>query len=145
MFLVIEIHLILRDFRLDDSLVETLNELDGQASGETEDGAGLRRCKAKGAIGSLPFRVCRQLMIMLNPRVTWKGDFRDLSGEMGFTWDEIIYFQSLQNPMDAVLTGCRNVPIEQLMVKLEKIGRPDARSVVEEYITESCKCKKCND
>lgn len=84
-------------------------------------------------------------MIMLNPRVTWKGDFRDLSGEMGFTWDEIIYFQSLQNPMDAVLTGCRNVPIEQLMVKLEKIGRPDARSVVEEYITESCKCKKCND
>lgn len=83
----IEIHLILRDFRLDDSLVGAPHESDGQATGETEDGAGLQRCKTDNVIGSLPFRVARQLMVMLNLPLTWKGDFRNLSCDMGFKWD----------------------------------------------------------
>lgn len=64
-------------------------------------------------------------MVILNPPLTWKGDFRNLSCEMGYKWGEIIYFQSLQNPMDAILRGCMNIPIEQLMIKFEKPGLDD--------------------
>ena len=75
------------------------------------------------------------------------GDYRSLADEMGFNVEKILYFQSLKNPTEAVLTSCAVwASIEDLCNKLEAIGRRDARLLIDEWVkTKDCKCAVCNN
>lgn len=99
-------------------------------------------CITTNFITVLPYKVWKELIIKLNP-LRIQGDYRDLAGEMGFNAERILYFQSLKNPTESVLTNC-SASIEELCEKLEVIGRPDARLVIDEWVKSHCKCVKCN-
>ena len=66
-----------------------------------------------------------------------RGGYKDLAGEMGFGVEKILYFQSLPKPAEAVLSSCSptcTCSIEKLCNKLETIGRPDARGLIDEWV-----------
>ena len=102
-------------------------------------------CKAKNVIAMLPFSVWRELMIKLDPLRQLKGDFRDLADKMGFDVERIFKFQAMSSPTQAVLKGCMKVTIDDLMVKLEEIGRDDAKRDVERWIRANCQCARCHN
>ena len=102
-------------------------------------------CIIKNYITVLPYKVWRGLIVKLDPLRELQGDYRDLASEMGFDVEKILYFQSLKNPTEALLTNC-SASIEELCKKLEAIGRPDATLLIDEWVkSQDCKCAACNN
>lgn len=101
----------------------------------------------KKLITSLPYKVWGDLVVKLNPprELQMRGDYKDLAGEMGYGVEEILYFQSLSKPAEAVLSSCLpTCSIEKLCNKLEAIERPDARGLIDEWVkSQDCKCTLC--
>ncbi|XP_022805584.1 uncharacterized protein LOC111342736 isoform X1 [Stylophora pistillata] len=104
-----------------------------------------QHCKAYNVIGSLPWRVWRELMIQLDPLRPLEGDFRDLAGRLGFHVKRILEFESMPYPTQAVLKDSWNVTIEDLVVKLEEIGREDVKGIMIKWLRENCQCATCRD
>ena len=77
-------------------------------------------------------------MIKLDPLHPLKGDFRDLADKMGFDVKRIFKFQAMPSPTQAVLKGCMNSTIDDLMIKLEEIGRDDAMCKVPQLTGSIC-------
>ena len=101
-------------------------------------------CIQKKFITNLPYKVRGALVVKLDPPRELGGDFKHLADEMGFTTDQILYFQSLKNPTETVLNGCSSRSIEDLCNKLDVIGRGDARLEIDKWIkTQDCKCALC--
>ena len=101
-------------------------------------------CIMKNVITILSYDVWKGLIIKLDPPKL-QGDYRDLASKMGYNMEKILYFQSLKNPTEAVLTNC-SASIEELSNKLEAIGRRDAKLLIDEWVrSQDCKCAKCNN
>ncbi|XP_078366715.1 uncharacterized protein LOC144650828 isoform X2 [Oculina patagonica] len=102
-------------------------------------------CIAKNFITVLPYKIWRELIIKLDPLRELQGDYRDLASELGFNVEMILYFQSLKNPTEAVLTeSASKSSIEELCNKLEAIGRSDARLLIDKWVkSRNCKCAAC--
>lgn len=74
-----------------------------------------------------------------------EGNFKDLAGELGWNMEKILYFESLKNPTEAVLTS-RTITIEELCAKLATIERPDAKLLIKEWVkSQDCKCAACSN
>lgn len=102
-------------------------------------------CIRKNFITILPYKVWKDLVVKLDPPRE-RGDYKDLAGEMAYKVEEILYFQSLKNPTEALLTSSSaTCSVEDLCNKLEKIGRSDAKLNIDEWIkSQDCKCTACS-
>lgn len=138
-----EIILLFKDRLLSE--VRSQFTLAGPASEESIEVTASQHCKAYNVIGSLPWRVWRELMIQLDPLRPLEGDFRDLAGRLGFDVKRILEFESMPYPTQAVLKDSWNVTIEDLVVKLEEIGREDVKGIMIKWLRENCQCATCRD
>jgi len=136
--------------------VKIVNKSRMESGAENKTGAGLSGtsnplpvpddCIRKNFITVLRYKVWKELIIKLDPprELQMRGDYKDLAAEMGYDVEKILYFQSLRNPTEALLTNC-SVTVEELCNKLEAIGRSDARLVIDEWVkSQDCKCTACH-
>ena len=102
---------------------------------------GSQFCKANNVMGSLTFRVRRQLIVKLDPlRHLWSR-CRD-----GLQSDESFKVTLLLNPTQSVLKGCWNIIIDDLTVKVDEIGpKPDAKEEIEMWMRENCQWARCKN
>ena len=101
-------------------------------------------CIMKNFITTLPRPVWMELIIKLNPQ-SIEGNYKDLASELGWNTEKILYFESLRNPTEAVLTSA-TITIEELCIKLAAIGRHDAKfKIIEWAKSQECKCTACSN
>ena len=98
----------------------------------------------KNFITTFPLPLWKELIIKLDPPDI-EGNFKDLAGKLGWNMEKILYFESLKNPTEAVLTSC-TITIEELCIKLAAIRRPDAKLLIKEWVkSKECKCAACSN
>lgn len=97
--------------------------------------------KANNVMGSLTFRVRRQLIVKPDPlRHLWSR-CRD-----GLQSDESFKVTLLLNPTQSVLKGCWNIIMDDLTVKVDEIGpKPDAKEEIERWMRENCQWARCKN
>ena len=101
-------------------------------------------CIMKNFITVFSRPVWKELITKLDPPDI-EGNFKDLAGELGWNMEKILYFESLKNPTEAVLTS-RTITIEELCAKLATIERPDAKLLIKEWVkSQDCKCAACSN
>ena len=84
-----------------------------------------------------------KLSIHLDPTRDFGGDYRDLADKFGYDMTYINYLDSKESPTRSLLNY--HLPlIEDLLQKIELIGRDDVLPVIKKWLSEqACNCTDC--